>query len=149
MKITKTQTAVTPKYADNGSAGLDLYVDTQYEFTILPGETCLLPTGIRIEIPKNYFGAIYPRSSLHKRGLTLANTVGIIDSSYRGEILLPIKNIGSNMVFINGESGIRTALAQLIIQPYRFEKIEIISGELSHTKRGTGGFGSSDNGGIK
>jgi dUTP pyrophosphatase len=149
MKITKTPTAVTPKYADNGSAGLDLYVDTKDEYEIWPGETCLLPTGIKVEIPRNYFGAIYPRSSLHKKGLTLANNVGIIDSSYRGEILLPIKNISENVIFINGEWGIRTPLVQLIIQPYKFEKVEVVDGELSSTERGANGFGSSDNGGIK
>ena len=149
MRIIKTPTAVTPKYADNGSAGLDLYVDTKDKYEIWPGQTLLLPTGIRVEIPRNYFGAIYPRSSLHKKGLTLANNVGIIDSSYRGEIFIPIKNITERPIFINGEWGIRTPLVQLIIQPYKFEKIEIADEELSSTARGEGGFGSSDNGGNK
>lgn len=147
MRITKSPTAVTPKYADNGSAGLDLYVDTAYEYELQPGETYLLPTGIHVEIPRNHFGAIYPRSSLHKKGLTLANNVGIIDSSYRGEIMLPIKNIFSDIIRINGQWGLRTALAQLIVQPYRFEKIEVIDTDLSVTERGEGGFGSSDDGG--
>ena len=71
MKIIKTPTAVTPGYADNGSAGMDLYVDTEKEYILEPGETYLLPTGIRVEIPKNCFGAIYPRSSLHKKVMTL------------------------------------------------------------------------------
>lgn len=143
MKITKTETAVTPSYADNGSAGMDLYVDTEKEYILEPGETYLLPTGIKVEIPKNCFGAIYPRSSLHKKGLTLANNVGIIDASYRGEIMLPIKNIFADQININGKHGIRTPLCQLIIQPYRYEKIEVCN-SLSETSRGTGGFGSSD-----
>jgi len=143
MRITKRKTAVTPRYADNGSAGLDLYVDTEKEYILEPGQTYLLPTGIRVEIPKNHFGAIYPRSSLHKKGLTLANTVGIIDSSYRGEIMLPIKNIYSDIVRINGMWGLRVPLAQLIIQPYRYEKIDIVD-DLTQTSRGIGGFGSSD-----
>lgn len=144
MRITKTPTAVTPRYADNGSAGLDLYVDTQYEYELQPGQTYLLPTGIRVEIPRNHFGAIYPRSSLHKKGLTLANNVGIIDSSYRGEIMLAIKNIYSDVIRINGQWGIRAPLAQLIVQPYRFERIEVVDTDLSTTTRGEGGFGSSD-----
>jgi len=143
MKIIKTKTAVTPTYADNGYAGLDLYVDTAEEYILKPGETYLLPTGIRVEIPRNHFGAIYPRSSLHKKGLTLANNVGIIDSSYRGDIMLPIKNIFSDEIRINGKYGIRTPLCQLIIQPYKFERVET-SESLSETSRGSGGFGSSD-----
>jgi len=143
LRITKTETAVTPTYADHGSAGLDLYVDTAKEYVLEPGETYLLPTGIRVEIPRNYFGAIYPRSSLFRKGLTLANNVGIIDSTYRGEIFLPIKNIYSDKIRINGKYGIRTPLCQLIIQPYRYERIEVVD-ILSETQRGSGGFGSSD-----
>lgn len=144
MRIVKTPTAVTPRYADVGSAGMDLYVDTEKEYILEPGETYLLPTGIRLEIPRNCFGAIYPRSSLHKKGLTLANNVGVIDSSYRGEILLPIKNIMADKIRINGQFGIRTPLCQLIIQPYKYEKIEV-SDVLTETSRGANGFGSSDN----
>ena len=144
MRITKTPTAVTPRYADSGAAGLDLYVDTAKEYVLQPGETYHLPTGIRLEIPKNHFGAIYPRSSLHKKGLTLADTVGIIDSSYRGEIILAVKNIFSDVIRINGQWGIRTPLAQIVIQPYRFEKIEVVDTALSTTERGEGGFGSTD-----
>jgi len=143
MRITKSPTAVTPRYADNGSAGLDLYVDRAKEYVLEQGQTYLLPTGIHVEIPKNHFGAIYPRSSLHKKGLTLANNVGIIDSSYRGEIMLPIKNISADIVRINGQWGLMVPLCQLIIQPYRFEKIDVVE-ELSTTSRGSGGFGSSD-----
>lgn len=145
MKIAKTSTAVTPRYADMGAAGIDLYIDTADEYVLSPGQTYLLPTGIKVEIPKNYFGAIYPRSSLHKKGLTLANTVGIIDSSYRGQIFLAIKNISLDHVYINGQGGLRVPLAQLIIQPYRYEKIEVVEeGQLGTTMRGEDGFGSTD-----
>jgi len=145
MKITKTPTAVTPRYADIGSAGMDLYVDTAKEYILKPGETNYLPTGIKMEIPKNYVGKIYPRSSLHKKGLILANQTGIIDSSYRGEIMLAIKNESNNDVIINGQRGLRVPLAQLIIEAYRYEKLEIVDeGELSTTSRGEGGFGSTD-----
>jgi len=135
---------VIPRYADNGSAGLDIYVDTKNEYQLLPGETLVVPTGIRVEIPRNHFGAIYPRSSLHMKGLALANTVGIIDSSYRGEIMLPLINISEDMVYINGDKGIRTPLVQLIIQPYKYERINVIDTKLSETSRAEGRFGSTD-----
>jgi len=143
MRIVKTETAVTPLYADPGAAGMDLYVDTSKEYVLEPGETYLLPTGLKVEIPRGHFGAIYPRSSLHLKGLTLANGVGIIDSSYRGEIKLAIKNIFADQIRINGKYGIRAPLCQLIIQPYRYERAELCD-ELSETSRGSGGFGSTD-----
>jgi len=125
MRISKTPTAVTPRYSSNGGAGMDLYVDTAFEADLQPGETYHLPTGIRVEIPRNFFGAIYPQFNLHKKGLTLADTVGILNSSDRGEIILVVKNIFSDVVRINGQWGLRAPLAQLIIQPYRFEKVEM------------------------
>jgi len=143
MRITKKPTAVSPRYSDYGAAGMDLYVDTEKEYILEPGQTYMLPTGISIELPRYHFGAIYPRSSLHKKGLTLANNVGIIDSSYRGEIILPVKNIFSDIIRINGQWGLRVPLAQLIIQPYRYERIEVVD-SLSETPRGDGGFGSTD-----
>ena len=125
MHISKTSTAVTPRYSDNGSAGMDLYVDTAIEYELLPGEIYHLPTGIRVEIPRNYFGAIYSQNNLHKKGLILTNSVGIINSSDRGEIILSVKNIFSDIIRINGQWGLRAPIAQLIIQPYRFEKIDV------------------------
>lgn len=125
MRIIKTPTAVTPRYSDNGSAGMGLYVDTANEYVLQPGETYHLPTGIRVEIPKNCFGAIYAQPNIHRKGIVLAGGVVVIDSSYRGEIILAVKNVFSDVVRINGQWGLRTPLAQLIIQPYRFEKIEI------------------------
>jgi dUTP pyrophosphatase len=107
---------------------MDLYVDTAFEADLQPGETYHLPTGIRVEIPRNFFGAIYPQFNLHKKGLTLADTVGIINSSDRGEIVLVVKNIFSDVIRINGQWGLRTPIAQLIIQPYRFEKVEVAEG---------------------
>lgn len=128
MNITKTPTAVTPRYADNGAAGMDLYVDTDKKYELQPGQTYNLPTGIRVEIPRNYFGVIYPQANLHKKGLTLANGVAVIDSSYRGEIILAVKNVFSDVVRINGQWGLRSPIALLAIQPYRFEKIEVVEG---------------------
>ena len=126
MYITKTPTAVTPRYADNSAAGMDLYVDTDQEYELQPGQTYNLPTGIRIEIPRNHFGVIYPQINLHKKGLILANGVAVVNSSYRGEIILAVKNVFSDIVRINGQWGLRTPLALLVIQPYKFEKIEVV-----------------------
>lgn len=126
MRVSKTKTAVTPRYSSNGGAGMDLYVDTAFEIELQPGETYQLPTGIRVEIPRNFFGAIYPQRDLHKKGLSLVDSVGVINSSDRGEIVLTVKNVFSDIVRINGQWGLRSPLAQLIIQPYRFEKIEVV-----------------------
>jgi dUTP pyrophosphatase len=126
MRVSKTLTAVTPRYVDNGAAGMDLYVDTAMEYELQPGQTYYLPTGIRVEIPKNYFGAIYPQYNLHKKGLALADAVTVLSSSYRGEIVLAVKNIFCDVIRINGQWGLRIPLAQLIIQPYRFEKIDTV-----------------------
>ena len=125
MRITKTSTAVTPRSCDSTAAGMDLYVDTEKEYDLQPGETYLLPTGIRVEIPKNHFGAIYPQPWLYRKGLTLADGVCVVDSGYRGEIFLAVKNVFSDVIRINGQWGIRVPIAQLVIQPYRYEKIEL------------------------
>ena len=125
MKITKTPTAVTPRYTDVVSPGMDLYVDTEKEYTLQPGETYLLPTGIKVDIPRNCFGVIYPKSGLHKKGLVLANGVDLITAGQKSEIILAVKNVFSDVVRINGRWGLRAPLAQLVIQPYRFEKVEV------------------------
>jgi len=126
MRITKTPTAVTPRYIDNASAGILLYVDPAKEYEIQPDQACNLPTGICVEIPRNCFGAIYPQGNLHKKGLIFTDTIQIISSSYRGEIVLSVRNILSTVLQINGLLGLRTPLAQLIIQPYKFEKIDVV-----------------------
>lgn len=144
MLMIKSQMAVAPRYADEGSAGLDLYAELGNVYILKPKEIALIKTGISVEIPEYCFGAIYARSSLHTRGLALVNGVGIIDSSYRGEILLPLMNISNHIIQINGKDGIITALCQLILQPYLREPIELVS-TLSQTKRQNGGFGSTDN----
>lgn len=131
MRVSKTKTAVTPRYSSNGGAAMDLYVDTSFEIELQPGETYQLPTGIRVEIPRNYFGAIYPQKDLHKKGLMLVDSAGVIHSTDRGEIILTVKNVFSDIVRINGQWGLRSPLAQLIIQPYRFEKVELVEGEFS------------------
>ena len=106
---------------------------------IRPGETKKIHTGIKVAIPEGYFGGVYPRSSTGvKRNLMLANTIGVIDSDYRGEIMMFIYNYGSSdQIIKNGDR-----LAQLIIQPYQRFDIELVD-ELDETDRGEGGFGST------
>lgn len=139
LKICTLGDTTLPEYATAGSAGLDLTADIKTELTIQPGETILLPSGIKLEIPESYVGLMYPRSSLGtKQGLILANTVGVIDSDYRGEVKIPLKNTSSTPQIITPNQRI----AQLIIQPYAKCNIELVK-EVGSSERGEGGFGST------
>ena len=129
----------TPEYATEHAAGIDLYCKADKEIIIKPKETVKIHTGLHVEIPEGYFGAVYPRSSTGvKKHLMLANTVGIIDSDYRGELMVFFYNYGEEDQII--EDGDR--LAQLVIQPYLRCEIKKVD-ELADTKRGDGGFGST------
>ena len=130
-----------PEYKSLDAAGMDLHAFIpEGEITIKPKETVKIRTGLKVEIPKGYFGAIYPRSSVGtKKHLMLANTVGVIDSDYRGELATFFYNYGEEEILIkNGDR-----LSQLIIQPYEQVTIKCVD-ELSETERGEGGFGSTD-----
>lgn len=128
--------AVIPKYAKTGDAGLDLVCVDSYEKDGL--WVCHL--GLAFEIPQGYFGAIYPRSSISKMDLRLCNSVGVLDSGYRGE-LFALFDFTSDprtaRVYRNGDK-----CCQLIIQKYE-KVVPIEVEELSETERGTGGFGST------
>lgn len=129
----------TPAYATEHSAGIDLYCKTDKEIIIKAKETVKIHTGLFVEIPEGYFGAVYPRSSTGvKKQLMLANTVGIIDSDYRGELMIFFYNYGEKDQTI--ENGDR--LAQLVIQPYLKCEIKKVD-ELAVSERGDGGFGST------
>lgn len=134
-----TETAVVPTRATDGSAGYDLYVDNKHTVLIEPHKTILMHTGIAMEIPKGYFGAIYPRSGISSnRGLRVANCVGVIDSDYRGNIGLPIHNDSDVVQKILPNERV----AQIIFQKYEaFDLYEVE--ELTETDRGAGGFGST------
>lgn len=128
-----------PKYATKGAAGFDLFCNNDEVIVAKPGQVVSVPTGLKMEIPEGYFGAVYPRSSAGiKSRIKLANTTGIIDSDYRGEIILFFVNEGSDELEIN--KGDR--LAQMIIQPYERVCIKIVN-ELEETERGEGGIGST------
>lgn len=134
--------AVTPTYAYDGDAGLDLTATNIHSEVNECGQFVLVyHTDLSIEIPKGYVGLVFPRSSIAKKSLVLTNCVGVIDSNYRGEILAKFKNTTGDSVPAVYPIGAK--IAQLIIMPYPTINL-VESNELSDTDRGTGGFGSSD-----
>ena len=131
--------ATIPTYGSDFAAGADLYACLFAPITIEPGETFMVKTGISLEIPEGYAGLIYARSGLaSKRGLAPANKVGVIDSDYRGEIIVALHNHSMNPQKIEPNERI----AQLVITPY-VQAIFNETTELSDTDRGAGGFGST------
>lgn len=134
--------AVTPTYAHDGDAGLDLTATGIHSEINECGQFVIVyHTGLAFEIPKGYVGLIFPRSSIAKKSLTLTNCVGVIDSNYRGEVLAKFKNTTGDSVPAVYPIGAK--FAQLIIMPYPIVSL-IESDELSSTERGEGGYGSSD-----
>lgn len=134
-----TPTAQLPTKAHATDAGYDLYADSVE--VCIPDGLASYSTGIAVEIPEGYVGLVFPRSSIYKKHLMLSNSVGVIDSGYRGEVKAKFNliNDGSDMYEVY-EVGER--IAQLIIIPYPevvFEEVDT----LSDSDRGTGGYGSS------
>lgn len=131
--------AKLPTYGSAEAAGADLYACIDAPVVIAPGETAFIPTGIALEVPKGCAGLVYARSGLAcKRGLAPANKVGVVDSDYRGEILVALHNHGTLPQSI--ECGER--IAQFLITPVLTPAYETVE-ELTETKRNTGGFGST------
>ncbi len=141
IKVKKlNENAVIPVYSTQFSAGADIYALCDKTLEFAPNETILVKTGIAFEIPEGYAGFVFARSSLGlKRGLAPANKVGVIDSDYRGELMVPLHNHSNNIQTI--ESGER--IAQIIFMPYLKAEFFEGEGELSQTDRGLGGFGST------
>ena len=131
--------AILPTYGSSEAAGADLYACIEADVTILPGRTVMIPTGLSMELPRGYAGLIYARSGLAcKRGLAPANKVGVIDSDYRGEFIVALHNHGDQPQIIRyGER-----IAQLVITPV-FTPGFMEASQLSDTRRGEGGFGST------
>lgn len=131
--------AKVPSYGTSFSAGADLCACMEQSVEILPGGTAFIKTGLAVEIPNGFVGLVYARSGLAcKKGLAPANKVGVIDSDYRGEIMVALYNHSMEKVIV--EPGER--IAQMVITPYVFaeyEEAEI----LESTERGQGGFGST------
>ena len=137
IKMQKVADVPTPSYAHKGDAGVDLY--SAEDCVLKPMERKLIPTGLKLEIPYGYEGQVRPKSGLAmNHGITHANAVGTIDSSYRGEIKVPVINLGTEAYRI--EKGKK--IGQLIfarVEEAVFEE----AGQLSETTRSENGFGST------
>ena len=134
--------AIIPTYGTEFSAGADLYALTDEPVEIKPGQTVLIHTGLAFEICEGYGGFVFARSGLAtKKGLAPANKVGVIDSDYRGELMIPLHNSSSETACIT--SGER--VAQIVFLPYAAASFIEVN-ELDDTSRGNGGFGSTGTG---
>lgn len=142
MNVKKlTDTATIPSKGSTGAAGYDLYAIESH--TLAPGERKAFKTGISLAIPYGVYGRVAPRSGLAvKHGIDVL--AGVIDSDYRGEILVALINLGSDPITLPiVKDGKETAIAQIIFESYsnyQFKETE----NLDSTERGEGGFGSSD-----
>lgn len=131
--------AIIPTYGTEFSAGADIYALLDEPVTINPGETKLIKTGLAMAIPEGLVGLNFARSGMAtKRGLAPANKVGVIDSDYRGEVMVALYNQGNEPQTI--EHGDR--IAQMVFVPYYTAEFEL-KDALSETVRGEGGFGST------
>ncbi len=139
IQIVNKSTNPLPKYETEGSAGMDLRANLTEPITLQPLERKLIPTGLFIALPNGYEAQVRARSGLSiKKGLTLINAVGTIDSDYRGELKIAMVNISNEAYTIkHGER-----IAQLVIAQYQratWQQVEL----LDETERGAGGFGHS------
>ena len=131
--------AILPTYGSEFSAGADLYACIDESVAIAPGETAFIGTGLAMELDCGYVALIYARSGLAcKKGLALANKVGVVDADYRGEVMVALHNHG--LVSQTVEAGER--IAQMIIAPFVAVNY-VFADELDDTVRGEGGFGST------
>lgn len=131
--------ATIPTYGSKNAAGADLYACLDEALTLMPGETFLVPTGFSMALPEGYAGLIYARSGLaSKKGLAPANKVGVVDSDYRGEVMVALHNHSNKAATIEPNERI----AQLVITPYIAAAFSVVD-ELDTTERGEGGFGST------
>ena len=131
--------AARPEYATCGSAGLDLSAAMDTPVLLKVGGRAMIPTGIAVKIPEGYGGFVFPRSGLaYKKGISMANCVGVIDSDYTGELKVVLHNISGHDYTVNPGDRI----AQLVLMPVAMAEIEEVE-ELEQTTRGSGGFGST------
>ena len=139
VKITKlNKNATIPTYGSEYAAGADLYACIDKPIVIKKSETVFVSTGLSMEIPEGLVGLIYARSGLgSKKGLAPANKVGVIDSDYRGEIMVALHNHSKE----DYELQVGERIAQMVFTPYYMATFK--EEKLSSTKRGTGGFGST------
>ena len=139
IKLLTDDPKFLPEYKTKGSAGVDLRANIASETTILPGQRTKIGSGIAVHIKNpGLVGMVVPRSGLGSKGLVLANTVGIIDSDYTGEIILACANTGDDPIVI--QPGDR--IAQLLFVGV-FQVIFRVCNDLNETDRGANGFGST------
>jgi dUTP pyrophosphatase len=142
IQIKKLSNSVSiPKYETSGSSGMDIAAHIENNIIINPGEKALVSTGFSVAVPKGYEIQIRPRSGLAaKKNITVLNTPGTIDADYRGEIKVILINLGKEKFVVeNGER-----IAQMVVCPVVQANLEEVK-ELSETKRGSSGFGSTGN----
>jgi dUTP pyrophosphatase len=139
VKIKLKNGGKLPVYGTKDSAGCDLYANIASPLTLMPLERVLVPTGVYLEIPEGYEGQVRPRSGLAlKKGLTVLNSPGTIDSDYRGEVGVVIVNLSNYIQTIEPS----TRIAQMVFAEY--SKVDFIRAEnLDDTERKAGGFGST------
>ena len=132
-----TKTGKVPEYETSGSAGMDLRANLDNPVVLKPGERRLIETGLFVEIPDGYEAQVRARSGLSiKHGITLINGIGTVDSDFRGELKVPLVNLGQeDFVIENGDR-----IAQMVIAKYSKVTWKIAD-SLSETERGEGGFG--------
>lgn len=144
MLIKLEHPACMPTRSNPTDAGLDLRC--KQTITMQMGKRTLVPTGVSVKIPVNHVGLLFPRSSLSKQGITMTNSVGVIDSDYRGEIMasLMFNGVPGNLSEIDIPAGER--IVQLVVVPILLPELEVgnwSDDEWNDTQRGTGGFGST------
>ena len=133
----KSLSGSLPTYATDGASGMDLRAFIDEPVILQPMERRLIPTGLFVQIPEGYEGQVRARSGLAiKHGIGLVNSIGTIDSDYRGELQIPVINFGNESFTINNGDRI----AQLVIASYE-RVVPIMVSDLDETDRGEGGFG--------
>lgn len=147
----KRLTGIFPKFGSNLSAGIDLHACIDEQIQIIPGDAQMISAGIKLDMSKSQsiligrevdyvtFGMIVPRSSWGRKGLALANTVGIIDADYQGTILMAVKNTSKGDLTINPLDRI----CQIVFIDSVRIPMEFVSSFSNETERGNGGFGST------
>ena len=139
IKIVNNSNHSLPEYQTEGSAGLDLKANLKETVVLAPLERALIPTGLFIELPAGMEAQIRPRSGLAiKKGITVLNSPGTIDSDYRGEIGVLLINLSDDQVKI--DDGDR--IAQMVIASYLNAEWDLVD-NLTETERGAGGYGST------
>lgn len=136
IKIQKIKDVKIPNYAHDGDAGLDIY-SAEDDYILKPGERKGFPTGIKMEIPDGYVGLIWDKSGLASK-YGIKTMAGVIDSTYRGELIIVLINSGSENYLVEKN----TKIAQMLVQKIERAEIEKVE-SLDETERGKEGFGST------